>query len=166
VERGFTLAQMASALDRSVSTIRHWLQKYDLRVVRSHGNTALATQARAEGRKRFLGHCRRHGDADFLVFSSGRHRCSKCNSEGVARRRRKTKETLVAEAGGRCALCGFDLHPSALQFHHLDPAEKEFAISRKGVTIAIERSRAEARKCQLLCANCHALVEAGVLSVS
>jgi hypothetical protein len=52
---------------------------------------------------------------------------------------------------------------SALEFHHIDPATKEFGVSRSGVTRSIARSRAEARKCVLLCSNCHAEVEAGVV---
>ena len=35
-------------------------------------------------------------------------------------------------------------------------------LSRRGVSMSIERARAEARKCVLLCSNCHAEVEAGV----
>jgi hypothetical protein len=47
----------------------------------------------------------------------------------------------------------------------LDPSQKEFAISRRGVTRAFEELRAEATKCVLLCSNCHAEVEGGVASV-
>ena len=166
VEAGLTLREIAAELDRSVSTVRHWMRKYRLQLAGRHLNTRLAAEALATGRKRFVSTCRRHGETEFLVFRSGRHRCSKCNSEAVSRRRRTVKETLVEEAGGRCARCGFDGHPAALQFHHRDPAAKEFAVSRKGVTIAIDRSRAEAQKCVLLCATCHALVEAGVATVS
>ncbi len=166
VERRATLHEMARELDRSVSTIRHWLAKYGLEVAHNHGNRALALACLEAGQSRFSSVCRYHGETEFLVFRGGRYRCAKCNNEAVIRRRRSVKRTLVEEAGGRCARCGFDEHPSALQFHHLDPSEKEFAISQKGVTIAIERSRAEASKCLLLCANCHALVEAGVAIVS
>ncbi len=72
---------------------------------------------------------------------------------------------LVQEAGGACVRCGFDEHVCALQFHHLDPAAKDFEIGGRGLTRAIERLRAEARKCVLLCANCHAAVEAGVANL-
>jgi len=75
------------------------------------------------------------------------------------------KQALILEAGGGCVLCGYDRYQGALQFHHLDPSTKEFALSREGVTIAIDRSRAEAQKCVLLCANCHAEVEGGVASL-
>jgi hypothetical protein len=69
---------------------------------------------------------------------------------------------IVEEAGGACVICGYDRFPGALQFHHLDPATKSFALGLRGVTRSLERVRAEARKCVLLCANCHAEVEGGV----
>jgi hypothetical protein len=54
---------------------------------------------------------------------------------------------------------------AALQFHHLRPDEKQFSLGRKGVARSLEKARAEARKCVLLCANCHAEVEAGALGL-
>jgi hypothetical protein len=83
----------------------------------------------------------------------------------VSNRRRRVKELLVAEAGGRCAACGFSEYLGALHFHHRDPAAKSFELSRQGVTRALALLRQEARKCVLLCANCHAMAEAGLLGV-
>jgi hypothetical protein len=54
----------------------------------------------------------------------------------------------------------------ALQFHHRDPSKKSFAIAAGGLTRSIEVLRIEAAKCDLLCANCHAEVEAGIVSVA
>jgi hypothetical protein len=93
-------------------------------------------------------------------------RCVKCRSEAVARRRRKVKEILVAEAGGGCLLCGYAKHSVALQFHHLDPSTKSFGLGVRGITRSIDKLREEAAKCALLCANCHAEVEAGHVELS
>jgi hypothetical protein len=82
--------------------------------------------------------------------------------ESVARRRRRVKAILVADAGGSCCICGYDRYLGALEFHHLDPGKKRFQISWNGVTQALDLVRAEARKCAPLCSNCHAEVEAGV----
>jgi hypothetical protein len=76
------------------------------------------------------------------------------------------KALLVEEAGGKCTLCGYDRCVAALQFHHLDPSTKAFGLSRKGVTKGIDSLRAEAAKCVLLCANCHAEVEGGFATVA
>jgi len=73
---------------------------------------------------------------------------------------------LVQEAGGCCALCGYDRSVVALEFHHIDPRSKEFGVAEGGMGRSIARLRAEVRKCVLLCSNCHAEVEAGVRSIS
>lgn len=71
---------------------------------------------------------------------------------------------LVAEAGGRCAICGYDRHVAALEFHHLDPNAKEFGLAQRGAH-SIDRLRDEIGKCVLLCSNCHAEVEAGFVEL-
>src|SRR5450755_792500 len=105
--------------------------------------------------------CRLHGDTDFVREGSGYFRCGRCRSESVAKHRRRLKQLLVEEAGGRCIICGYDRQARALEFHHVDPAQKGFALSRKGITLSLQALRAEARKCVLRCSNCHAEVEDG-----
>ena len=75
-------------------------------------------------------------------------------------------QILVAEAGGRSQLCGYDRCVRALGFHHLDPASKSFTVAFGGLTRSIDRARTEAAKCVLLCASCHMEVEAGVTSLA
>jgi hypothetical protein len=89
-------------------------------------------------------------------------RCARCEGRRVVAWRRKVKRILVEEAGGACVVCGYNECDAALQFHHVDPAKKSFALSREGVTRSLARAREEAAKCVLLCANCHAKVEAGL----
>ena len=72
----------------------------------------------------------------------------------------------MIEAGGSCAVCGYDKYPRALEFHHVDPSQKEFGLSARGVARSLEKLRAEAAKCVLLCGNCHAEVEAGIKVLS
>jgi hypothetical protein len=80
----------------------------------------------------------------------------------VTARRRRVKAMLVAEAGGRCVLCGYAGNPGALHLHHVDPSSKSFGVGYTGLTRSLAAARAEAAKCVLLCARCHAEVEAGV----
>jgi len=93
--------------------------------------------------------------------ADGYYRCLACRAAAVVKRRRAVKRILVEEAGGSCRLCGYDRFPAALQFHHVDPTQKSFSLSHRGVTIALDAARAEAAKRVLLCANCHAEVEGG-----
>ena len=110
--------------------------------------------------------CELHGWTTYVRIGGRRYRCGRCNVESVAARRRRIKEILVREAGGRCLICGFAHYIGALHFHHVDPASKEFSVSRDGVTRSLRRAREEAGKCVLLCANCHAMVEAGLLDLA
>lgn len=71
------------------------------------------------------------------------------------KRRRHAKQRLVDAFGGQCVDCGYSGVSAALDFHHRDAGEKDFAISRsRGSWDAV---MAEAGKCDLVCANCHRL---------
>jgi transposase-like protein len=158
VERGLSIRQIAAELGFSATTVRHWLRRYRL-----HTEPLNYSRRDAENAPAVLRECAFHGWTTFgRVGVEGHYRCRRCNAEAVTERRRRIKELLVVEAGGRCALCGFDDYAGALQFHHLDPSEKAFALSRDGVTRSVAAAREEAAKCALLCANCHAMVEAGL----
>lgn len=159
VSQGLTLRQMATRLDRSATTVRHWLRKYDL-------ETAKRKRFRnASGVRKVSACCKRHGRSEFVLEGRGYYRCARCRAEAAGRWRRIVKRKLVEEAGGRCVICGYARCQRALQFHHLDPASKEFHLGHGGHTRALSRSRAEAKKCALLCANCHAEVEAGLTAM-
>lgn len=161
VEQGLSVRQIAARLDRSATAIRHWLRRYGLR-------TRPARYARRDEPKgdAVMRECSRHGWSAYRLEPGRRvYRCAECAKERVAEHRRRVKLTLIREAGGACRLCGYDRSPVALQFHHLDPSQKRFHISDGGLTRSLEATREEARKCVLLCANCHAEVEAGAANL-
>jgi uncharacterized CHY-type Zn-finger protein len=105
------------------------------------------------------------GETSFIREGRGYYRCKRCRNERVSQRRRAIKRTLVEETGGKCLVCGYSRCHQVLQFHHLDPATEDFHLALNGVTRSLERSRVEARKCMLLCSNCHGEVEAGITTV-
>jgi hypothetical protein len=76
------------------------------------------------------------------------------------------KKILVEEAGGACCICGYRRNMRALHFHHLEPSKKRHEINARGVALALDTLRAEAQKCVLLCSNCHAEVEDGIVVIS
>lgn len=161
VARGWSMRAMARELDVSLGTVRHWMKRYRL--------TATAYVRGAQGvekRPELERACRRHGLTAFTLTSQGGYRCKRCRSDAVSARRRRVKEILVNEAGGKCALCGYDRYVGALQFHHVNRATKSFTLSHGGVTSSIARARLEAAKCVLLCSNCHAEVEGGRTEVA
>jgi predicted HNH restriction endonuclease len=75
--------------------------------------------------------------------------------DSVAKRRKKTRMKAVEHLGGKCMKCGYKKYSEVLEFHHRDPSKKLFGIGQKGLTRSWERIKAEAEKCDLLCANCH-----------
>lgn len=162
-DEGLSIAEIAEQLTRSKATVRHWLGKYGLKTSGTAGRRvrADAHEAREAGLTEALLECPRHGRTPHTLESSRYFRCRRCRQEGVVRRRRRAKETLVAELGGRCQLCGYDRCMAALEFHHVDPSSKSFGVARRGAH-AIEALRIEVRKCLLLCSNCHAEVESGL----
>lgn len=85
------------------------------------------------------------------------------NSERVQRRRKKVKRMLVEALGGACWICGYNKYMGALEFHHLDPSTKEFGLSQGNITRSYDKMLAEAKKCALLCSNCHHEVEGGIV---
>ena len=159
VADGLSLREIAERLDRSVATVRYWIRKHGLRTTRMGLRRPELRVALEQGLKRAKSTCQRHGSTTFVLEGRGYYRCARCRQEAVAEWRRRAKRRLIETAGGSCVLCGYDKYPGALQFHHLEPAEKKFSISREGVTRSFAELKAEAAKCVLLCANCHAEVE-------
>lgn len=166
VERGATLQQMADELERSTSTVRHWLKKYGLETKNRRGPRPQLLRREVEaalsnGSRTLIANCPHHGETEFAIVGSRRRlHCKRCRSHAVAKRRRRVKETLVEENGGQCVLCGYNRCVAALEFHYRDPKTKSFGLAERGITMGIDRLREEAKKCDLLCANCHAEVEA------
>jgi hypothetical protein len=160
VADGLTVRQLAAELDRSPTTIRYWLKKHGLRL--SHRGPKRIHGKAGDSKKRIESTCRRHGKTTFALRTDGYYRCLKCTVEAVQRWRRNTRRRLVEEFGGECAICGFD-QPVSLEFHHLDRETKEFGFAARGITRSYASLREEAKKCVLLCSNCHAQVEAGIL---
>ena len=75
----------------------------------------------------------------------------------VAEFRRKTKLKAVKFKGGKCERCGYSKSIAAMDFHHRDPAKKDFSVGQ--AVRSWEVVLREIKKCDLLCANCHAEVE-------
>lgn len=71
-------------------------------------------------------------------------------------------DRLKMEAG--CLICGYNKHPAALSFDHIDPKSKyrtkgghkvHIADMVKGGRYAFDTIMTEIDKCRVLCLNCH-----------
>lgn len=78
------------------------------------------------------------------------------NYEAQKARALSRKRMFVLRLGGKCSRCGYNKNLAALEFHHIDPREKDLKLdSRRMGNHAIEILEVEVAKCVLLCANCH-----------
>jgi Helix-turn-helix domain len=156
ITQGLSIRAIADAVDRSPTTVRYWLRVYGLKLARRHQLLVAST----EGPTRILRQCARHGVTEFVrTGTAGRFRCRRCRAAYRAERRRRVKRKLVEEGGGCCSICGYAGAPGAIHFHHIDPAKKAFNLAAQGVGRSLDAARAEAAKCILVCANCHAEIE-------
>lgn len=87
------------------------------------------------------------------------------NAKDVSEFRRRRKLNLIKVCGNKCNICGYNKAIAALEFHHINPNEKEYGISSNGTCHNLEKDLAEIKKCILVCANCHREIELGLYSL-
>ena len=91
--------------------------------------------------------------------------CRKCNSQNTLDRQREFKKKCVEYKGGRCVVCGYEKYLGSLDFHHIDPSQKDFNLSNMRQTSFIKNQYAiqkELDKCILVCKNCHCEIHNGL----
>jgi hypothetical protein len=76
--------------------------------------------------------------------------------EAGRERARQTSRRLAALKAGPCGDCGLTYPPYVMQFDHLNPRTKTATVSQIKHH-RLERVVAEIAKCELVCANCHAV---------
>ena len=73
--------------------------------------------------------------------------------------RKKIKIALVEGFQHKCMCCGLEDEPVLYDFHHLIPEEKSFSIANSSTTRSREVYANEAKKCIMVCSNCHRRIE-------
>lgn len=90
-------------------------------------------------------------------------RCKECCKSYQPNRKLKERNDKIERVnylGGECIRCGYNL-PEGIDFHHIDPSQKEFGIADQKGDLSNERLKKELQKCVPLCRNCHAEFHAG-----
>lgn len=68
----------------------------------------------------------------------------------------RKKRKIIDLLGGKCSQCGYSKSLNALCFHHLDPSQKRIKLDlRTMANNSMNKIIEEAKKCILLCCNCH-----------
>jgi len=113
------------------------------------------THTKAETAKHFnvtLHYVKTYGNKRSIKYTPEERKAA--SVKAGKKRRYRIKADAVKSLGGKCSICGYDKCEDALDFHHVDPKEKSFALS-----LAYRHTQKEIdlelKKCILVCANCH-----------
>lgn len=108
LEAGKTLAQIAAAFEVPISRVNYSITTYDLAGTKATQRVALIRAARVAGDRSVILDCPRHGRGEFTLLKRSGARCLRCNSDGVAKRRRR-----ICQARSRSTCRRSTCRPSA-----------------------------------------------------
>lgn len=78
---------------------------------------------------------------------------ARVQSQKKLQKRRDLLKRLREELGGKCSRCGYEEDIRILQFHHHQKNKIDNVTNLQN----LEKMEGEAKKCVLLCPNCHAI---------
>jgi len=166
ISEGKSQRQIAKELECSQSNVRHWLTVHNLSTTKQPYNRNFSETTDKNTKT-----CAKCGIEKNLTYYPKKSNnkvtsyCKECHTSYTIQRRRDIKLRAIEYKGGKCQVCGYDRYPGALQFHHLDPNEKDFHMSQRGHSRSWERVKTELDKCVMVCANCHAEIHAGLVQL-
>lgn len=156
LREGLSLNQIAKICNKSLTSIRYWKDKYSLK---SLHKTFRELQPVEYGETRYCSRCKQDVKTENFHQRRGKEfsspYCKSCTSDHTLERVRNLKSQMIEYKGGCCQRCGYDKYQGALEFHHIDPNEKDFNLSRLKKYSFDDRVKSELDKCILVCANCH-----------
>ena len=148
-----TTREIAIILKTSQTNVRYWLNKFELKTKlknlekRPNENSRVCPMCKIEKELKFF--YQKRGKAGNSTY------CKPCTIEKTIIRQQKFKLDCIEYKGSKCQLCGYNKYQGALEFHHIDPNEKDFNISKARLLSFNSEIKKELDKCVLLCANCH-----------
>lgn len=109
--------------------------------------------------QRFVnGHNRRKYSDPKQYKREWNHRNRRRRQEEKMSRHRRLKVKLIKILGGRCFECRIlynGKNAGIFHFHHRNSTKKKFNVGNELTNRSWKKILAEAKKCNLLCANCH-----------
>lgn len=154
VEQGLSIYQIKKLENKAHSTIRYWLNKYNLKTKHRSFKNGYEYKNKITKENQYCSICKCHLNEETAYYRKNKDyyspNCKKCIKE----KRTFSKIRAINYKGGSCIKCGYNKNITALDFHHLNPKEKEITPSRLNGK-SWEKFKREIDKCILLCANCH-----------
>ena len=106
------------------------------------------------------------GEVDSSNFYGRRKTlCKSCYNKQRVQEFIDLKIKAIEYKDGKCLSCGYSKFYGALEFHHLDPTQKDVAWNKLRLR-PWDKVKMELDKCILLCANCHREEHANLLAVA
>lgn len=158
-----SLNQISKETGKSLTTIRYWVKKLKI----SFETKSFSDQGVKEyGEFRYCPRCKSECSIDQFYNRRGKKNssvyCKKCTTDQVVERTKRLKQEMVDYKGGCCEICGYDKYIGALDFHHINPNEKDFTIAKVRQYKFDEVIKEELDKCMLVCSNCHRKIHGGL----
>lgn len=155
VNENLSIQEISTRTGKSKTSIRHWLKKYELK-------TAWSLQEKKQikiGDTKMCYRCNTVKPVDDFYRrrnnSEPSSYCKPCSIINTIERQRLFKKQCIEYKGGKCERCSYNKCDAAMEFHHIDPSQKDFSISHIKLTKFCNKAKKELDKCILLCSNCH-----------
>jgi transposase-like protein len=149
VNRNLTIRAIAKETGLSPTSVRYWLDKFELKTsggAAESGSTCKQCGAELSGKQTKF--CSKK-------CKNAKHARWENIRESMQARRIARKIHFVKLLGGKCD-CGYDKNLACLDFHHIDPTIKLFELSVNAMSSkSMKELESEAKKCKLVCRNCH-----------
>ena len=146
INQNLSTWQIAEQSNTTQANVRYWLKKYNLQTIRTINK---------ESELKLCPKCNiSKPKSEFYQSKKSSSYCKSCIVQSNLERQRNTKSLAVEYKGGKCSICGYSKSMAALEFHHINPNEKDkdYFNMRGGLSPNL---KTELDKCVLLCANCH-----------
>ena len=154
VEKNFSSYQIADKLECSQTNIRYWLKKFELTTKKDITNSKVCPSCNTDKElKEFYSKRGKKGGSSY---------CKPCTKDEGRERARKFKIKCVNYKGGKCEKCTYNKYLGALEFHHLDPNEKDFGLATVTSHAFNDNIKKELDKCMLVCSNCQKEIHGSV----
>ena len=162
IELDYSIAKLAEHFKKGKSTIQYWLKKYGLKTNKNKYNRKDKNKIDESITHKICNKCGMEKSITDFYFRKNRNTyqnsCKKCHNN-----KKSYKKDFINYKGISCEICGIKSDISAIyDFHHKDPTEKEFQITKYKNTKLNDKIKYEIDKCHLLCSNCHREVHGGL----
>ena len=166
VDSKMSIREISKITNKGPTTIRYWLKKHNLKTENKSFKEGYVLNPILKIDGKPIQNCSKC--SCLLTEETGYWRenkkiwqsnCKKCHNNYNADRWKSNKKKAVEYKGGKCERCGYDKCIDALEFHHIDPTQKDKNYGNMKLR-KWEDQKKELDKCICVCANCHREIHA------